>query len=114
MGDREALGEFEHHVLLASMRLGEGAFTAPIVQELERRTARSVAPAAVYIALRRLEAKGLIRSDKRLDDSVGPVRKRRFVSVTDDGVAILRAVREDLECLWEGLDNEFGIHGARG
>lgn len=114
MGDRDALGEFEHHVLLAAMRLGEEAYTAPIVEELERRTERSVAPAAVHIALRRLEKKGLIRSDKRLDDSVGPTRKRRFVALTDEGLAMLRAARRDLECLWEGMDARLGTDGAGG
>jgi DNA-binding PadR family transcriptional regulator len=114
MGDRETLGEFEHHVLLATLRLGEGAFTAPIVEELERNTDRSVAPAAVYIALRRLEKKGLIRSDKRLDRSSGPTRQRRFVTLTPEGVKVLRAARADLERLWSGMDRELETDGAGG
>lgn len=104
MADRDALGEFEHHVLLAVLRLGEGAFTAPVVEELEARTDRGVSPAAVYIALRRLENKDLIRSELRTDDSVGPTRERRFVRVTEEGVDMLRAARADLERLWEGMD----------
>ena len=59
---RDSLGEFEHMVLLAILRHGGEAYSVPIVLELEQRTGRSVAPAAVYIALRRLEKRGLLRS----------------------------------------------------
>jgi hypothetical protein len=46
---REALGEFEHVVLLAILHLGDGVYGVPIVDEIQRRTGRSVAPAAVYV-----------------------------------------------------------------
>ena len=58
----EVLGGFEHTVLLAIMRLDSSAYSVPIVLELEKRTGRSVAPAAVYVTLRRLEKKGLLTS----------------------------------------------------
>ena len=51
---REALGEFEHMVLLAIIHLGDGVYGVPIVDEIQRRTGRTDAPAAVYITLRRL------------------------------------------------------------
>lgn len=108
MSDHDALGEFEHHVLLATLRLGEGAFTAPIVEEIEARTGRSVAPAAVYVSLRRLESKGLLASSLRTDDSAGALRERRFVRVTDEGREVLRAARAGFEALWEGLDPLIG------
>ena len=44
---REALGEFEHMVLLAILHLGDGVYGVPIVDEIQRRTGRTVAPAAV-------------------------------------------------------------------
>ena len=114
MPDHEALGAFEHHVLLAALRLGEGAFTAPIVEEIEERTGRAVAPAAVYIALRRLEKKDLVRSELRTDDSAGAVRERRFIEVTGEGVEVLRAARADFQRLWEGLDPLLGVDRAEG
>ncbi len=104
MGQKDALGQFEHYVLLAAMRLGEDAFTAPIVHELESQTDRSVAPAAVYIALRRLEKKGLVSSRLRVDDSSGPKRERRFIEVTLEGREVLRLARSDFERLWAGVD----------
>jgi len=51
---KETLGEFEHQVLLAILRLGGEAYSVPIVVELEQRTGREVAQAAVFIVLRRL------------------------------------------------------------
>ena len=59
---RETLGEFEQLVLLAIMQLDGEVYGVPIVDEIERRTGRSVAPAAVYVTLRRLEEKGLLSS----------------------------------------------------
>ena len=60
-----SLGEFEHQVLLAMLHLGGKAYSAPIVMELEKRVSKNVSPAAVYIALRRLEDRGLLQSRKQ-------------------------------------------------
>ena len=56
----QGLGDFEQMVLLAILHLRGDVYGVPIVEEIERRTGRSVARAAVYITLRRLESKGLI------------------------------------------------------
>ena len=58
----QGLGEFEQMVLLAIAHLRGEAYGIPIVEEIERRTGRSVARAAVYITLRRLEEKGFVSS----------------------------------------------------
>lgn len=49
-------------VLLAIVHLGGESYAVPIVDEIERRTGRSVSRAAVYITLRRLEEKRLLSS----------------------------------------------------
>lgn len=98
---RELLGELEHQVLLAVLRLGEAAYTAPIVSELEERTGRPTTVAAVYIVLRRLEEKGLARS--RLDDDGEGSRERRYFEVTPEGVRRVLGARDAYERLWEGL-----------
>jgi PadR family transcriptional regulator len=101
---KEALGEFEHQVLLAALRLGNEAYSAEIVIELEQRIERQVAPAAVYIALRRLEENGFVESMKRVSDGRGGSRERRWFVVTPDGLRILRRARERFIRLWEGLE----------
>lgn len=105
MAGSEIQGEFEHHVLLAALRLGDRAFTASIVEELEGRTDRDVAPAAVYVALRRMESKGLAASEMRTDDESGPLRERRFFTVSDRGLTALRSSRAQLGRLWEGFES---------
>ena len=61
MGER-VLGEFEHQVLLAILREGSESYSVEVVLELERRTEREVATAAVYVALTRLERKDFVSS----------------------------------------------------
>ena len=98
------LGGFEHKVLLATMRLGGSAYSVPIVRELESRTGGSVAPAAVYVTLRRLEKRGLLES-RMAPPAVGKGgRERRVFHVTPEAVDVLRAARRDLDRLWEGVE----------
>jgi DNA-binding PadR family transcriptional regulator len=59
---RDSLGDVEHLVLVALLRLNGESYAVPIMREIRQRTSRDVARAAVYIALRRLEAKGLVSS----------------------------------------------------
>jgi PadR family transcriptional regulator PadR len=99
---KDTLGEVEHQVLLATLRLGDEAYTAPIVNELEARTGRTHTLAAVYIALRRLEEKGLVHSS--LEEAPGS-RDRRYFRVTPAGVERLRNARRAYESLWTGLDS---------
>jgi PadR family transcriptional regulator, regulatory protein PadR len=101
---RELLGELEHQILLAMLRLGENAYTAPIVEEIEARTGRATTVAAVYIVLRRLEEKGLVRSRLQGDDDS---RERRYFEVTSPGVDRVLEARAAYESLWEGLERRL-------
>jgi PadR family transcriptional regulator PadR len=56
------IGEFEQLVLLALLRLGNGAYGAAILRELRERTGREIAIGALYMTLGRLEAKKMICS----------------------------------------------------
>ncbi len=50
---REGMGEIEHFVLVALLRLGGESYGVPILEEIAARTERAVSRPAVYIALRR-------------------------------------------------------------
>jgi DNA-binding PadR family transcriptional regulator len=102
MSPKSSLGEFEHHVLLAALRL-EDAYTTSILAELERCTGREVSAAAVYIALRRLESAGMVKSQMRESNELGERRRRRYVRVTPSGVTLARDARNRLMSLWDGL-----------
>src|SRR5262245_12894877 len=82
---REALGEFEQMSPLAILHLGDGVYGVPIVDEIQRRTGRTVAPAAVYITLRRLEQKGLLTSWMSESTPERGGKPRRCVKVTGAG-----------------------------
>lgn len=101
---REALGEFEQMVLLAIVHLGDGVYGVPIVDEIQRRTGRTVAPAAVYVTLRRLEQKGLLTSWMSDSTPERGGKPRRCVKVTGAGLEILRESRKVLDSMWKGLD----------
>ena len=101
---QHGLGEFEQMVLLAIAHLDGEAYGIPIVEEIERRTGRSVARAAVYITLRRLEEKGFVSS--RMSDPT-PERggkARRYVKIEAGGARALREARRITERMWHGLD----------
>lgn len=100
---RDRLGEFEHRVLLAILRLGGEAYSVPLVLELEDRTGREVSQSSVFIVLQRLEKKGLLES--RLDDSTKPEtgRVRRYFALTEVALERLRESRRDLLSLWDGI-----------
>ena len=106
-----ALGEFEQVVLLAIVQLGSDVYGVPIVEEIQRRTGRRVAPAAVHITLRRLEAKGLVTSWLGDPTPERGGKARRYVKVTRAGLESLRASRKVIDQMWQGLD--FGLRGVR-
>ena len=105
---RESLGEFEQLVLLAILHLAaadeDDVYGVPIVDEIERRSGRSVSRVAVYIALRRLEQKGLVKT--WMGDPVAERggKARRCVKVTRTGLAALRESRHAMDQMWRGLD----------
>jgi PadR family transcriptional regulator, regulatory protein PadR len=101
---RNNLGEFEERVLLAILRLGREAYSVSIVGELESRTDREVATAAVYVALRRLEKKGMLTSRLESPEESGEPYPRRYFALTEAVLEPLKASRRDLLSLWDGLE----------
>ncbi len=104
---REALGEFEQLVLLASLHLRDDVYGVPIADEIERRTGREVSPAAVYVTLRRLEQKGLLSSSMSAPTPERGGKARRCVKVTPVGLESLRTSRQVLDSMWQGLDHSL-------
>lgn len=101
---RDSLGEFEQLVLLATLRLGRDAYVVPIIDDITDRTGRNVTHAAVYVALRRLEKRGLVSS--RLGEST-PERggkPKRYFDVAPEAVSQLRESRDALLNMWKGLE----------
>jgi len=105
----ETLGGFEKLMLLAVLRLGERAWGAEIFEELERRTQRSVSPGAVYVALRRLEKKGLLLSRPGQGTPERGGRAKKIYSIRPEGLSALREARREWDAMAEGLDSALGL-----
>jgi DNA-binding PadR family transcriptional regulator len=100
----EVLGSFEQAVLLAIVRLGEGAYGRAILNELQERMERQVAAGAVHATLVRLERKRLITSSLGTGTPVRGGRARRFYRLQPTGLRALNDAREAVDNLWHGLE----------
>ncbi len=99
-----SLGEFEHIVMLAVVRLRESARAFDIREEIQDKAQRRVSRGALYATLERLEKKGYLTWEtEATTPERGGIPRRRFF-VTDDGTAALRASQRALANLSEGLE----------
>ena len=103
MSARSHFGERELVVILAVMRLGDGAYGVPICREIELRTGSEVAVGSVYATLQRLEEKGFVSSELAEPTAERGGRAKRYFRVTTNGVRELRKTRRALMNLWNGL-----------
>ena len=103
MSDRDYLGEFEHIIVLALLRLEDRAYGVSVRQEIERRTEREVSIGAVYATLERLERKGYVTSYRGDPTPERGGRSKRFFSVTANGVKAVSRTHRALESMTEGL-----------
>lgn len=103
MTGRDYLGEFEHIVILALLRLEDRAYGVTVRQEIERRTRREVSIGAVYATLERLEAKGYVKSHRSDPTPERGGRSKRFFRVTGKGAAALSRTHRALRNMTEGL-----------
>jgi len=102
---RTALGDVEHFVLIALVHLGGESYSVPIMEEINRRTGRDVAKAAVYIALRRLEEKELLESRLGGATAERGGRAKRYFRFTPEGARKLTEAREAFTQMWAGAED---------
>jgi PadR family transcriptional regulator, regulatory protein PadR len=110
MAKGETLGEFEHLVLLAVLRLADDAYGMRVRREIAGRTGRDVTIGAVYATLERLEAKGLVVSRMGEPTSERGGRAKRSFLLTGAGVEALNRAQESLLSMLDGI--AFPLPGA--
>jgi DNA-binding PadR family transcriptional regulator len=103
MTGRDYLGEFEHIIVLALLRLEDRAYGVTVRQEIELRTKREVSIGAVYATLDRLETKGYVKSHRGEPTPERGGRSKRFFRVTARGVAAVNRTQVALQNMTEGL-----------
>ena len=97
------LGELEQMVLLAILQLKGEGFGTDVMRELKERGDRKVSRGSLYVTLDRLEAKGLISSRLGEPTPGRGGRRKRLLSVTEEGILALQEARARLVRMWEGL-----------
>jgi len=101
------LGDFEQLVLLALVRLGEGAYGVSIHDEIVRRAERDVTIASVYKTLERLEDKGLAASTIGEPTAERGGRRKKYFRVQPAGRRALTAAMASLRRMTDGLPREL-------
>ena len=101
---RDSLGEFERVVLLAILQLGGESYGALILDEIDRRTGQSPSSGTLYVAMRRLERRGLLTSFFGDPTPERGGRAKRFFKVEPEGVRLLRRSQE----LWSSMADGLG------
>ena len=99
-----SLGDFEQLVMLALIRIGEGAYGMIVRREIEDRTGREISLGAIYATLDRLEAKGLVRSTLGQPGRARRGRAKRFFAVEVAGLTALRSALTALDNMRDGID----------
>jgi PadR family transcriptional regulator len=97
------LGEFEHLVLLALLRLGDEAYGVAVRREIHARTGRDVTIGAIYVTLDRLETKGFATSRVGEPTAERGGRAKRYFRVTAKGKTVVHRTHEALRSMTEGL-----------
>lgn len=104
MAARDYLGEFEHIIVLALLRLQDRAYGVSVRREIEFRTKREVSIGAVYATLDRLETKGYVTSHRGDPTPERGGRSKRFFRVTAKGVTAVNRTQRALHRMTDGLD----------
>jgi DNA-binding PadR family transcriptional regulator len=97
------LGEFEEIVMLTVATLYDQAYGVAVLEEIERRTGRSVSVGALHSALERLEEKGFVQSRFGEATAERGGRRKRFFTVTAAGERALREAWELRSGLWAAI-----------
>ena len=101
------VGEFEHFVLLALVRLGNGAYGAAIRREIRERTGRDASVGTVYMTLGRLEKKRMIVSYAGLPTRQRGGRRRRHYLIDTEGQKALGRAYRSFVAMAEGIEKEL-------
>ncbi|GAB1445572.1 MAG: PadR family transcriptional regulator [Cyclobacteriaceae bacterium] len=99
--NKSYLGEFEELILTIVGILQEEAYGNAIVTEIKHRVDRDVNLSAVHVTLYRLEDKGYVKSSMGGATNSRGGRRKRIFTITNAGIAVLRAMKESRTELWK-------------
>lgn len=97
------LGEFEEIVLLVVSILRGKAYSVSIITEIEDRLNRNVSLGAIQTVLKRLENKGLVKSDFGNASNIRGGKRKRLYEITAIGQELLRLTKTQRNSLWDAI-----------
>ncbi|MEM6376864.1 MAG: helix-turn-helix transcriptional regulator [Bacteroidota bacterium] len=100
---RANIGELEELVLLLVAMLNGSAYGVLVKNELKSQANRSINISAIHAALRRLEAKGLVKSDWSEATAERGGRRKRLFTITAAGDEVLRNVMDVRVKIWNQI-----------
>jgi PadR family transcriptional regulator PadR len=100
--NRSLLGEVEHLVLLAVLRLGDDAYAVPIRALIEDEAGVRVSRGTIYVTLERLESKGYVTSWFSEPQAVRGGKARRHFRLKPPGLAAVRVAKLAIDRLTAG------------
>jgi PadR family transcriptional regulator PadR len=105
MNKTSYLGELEYMILLAVLRLGEGAYGRSIREELESQVGRRVSRSVAYITLERMAEKGYLTPSMGNPSPRRGGKAKRYYALTPAGIEVLRGSGRALRQLWAGHES---------
>jgi len=103
----DSIGEFEHMVLLAVLRLGDDAYAVTVREEILAHTGRDVSRGSIYITLDRLETKGFLKSRLGEPTAERGGRAKRYYTLRPVAIEALKESRRALVSLWRGFEAQL-------
>jgi DNA-binding PadR family transcriptional regulator len=105
------LGEFEYLILTAATNLGDAAYGIAILEEIRTTTGQRRSIGALYTTMKRLEAKGLLKTRMGGATLERGGRAKRLVRVMPNGVQAAREfyramIRVSRKASWAVLEPE--------
>ena len=94
------MGALEEMVILIAAAMKEEAYAVSIAREYTQRTSQEISIPAIHTVLKRLEAKGFVRSIESAPTAKRGGRKKRLYQITSSGYSLIAELRNQREELW--------------
>jgi PadR family transcriptional regulator PadR len=106
-----ALGGFEQTILLALLRLGDGADGVSMRREIEGRTGQEISTGALYTTLERLDARGLVSHELGESTPVRGGRRKKVYTLEEAGLRALRESYDTFSAMVRGVEAQLDAAG---
>ncbi|WP_299668185.1 helix-turn-helix transcriptional regulator [uncultured Polaribacter sp.] len=109
--NQKTLGEFEEVVLLIVAILNGEAYSVSIITEIDERLHRNVSLGAIQTVLKRLESKGLLKSEFGDATNERGGKRKRLYEITAVGQKLLNHTKAQRNSLWDAMPRlSFKLH----